>query len=152
MERARLLLDDLGGQEAGVDDLGADAPALRLGLERQAPVRGERGEPLLVGDEAAIAGFQIRPFPNAAEQNVISILRERRGDVAMETAEKMLREADCSPEQAEAIYQLTSLCTFEDRFVIPPAHREEALEMMKEPHEHRQEAGFGFLAGPRRGQ
>jgi nitrate reductase beta subunit len=73
------------------------------------------------------------------------------GDVEMAVAERMLREADCSPEQADAIYQLTSLCTFEDRFVIPPAHREEALEMMKDPQEHRQEAGFGFLAGPRRG-
>ncbi len=73
------------------------------------------------------------------------------GDVSMETAERMLREADCSPEEAEAIYRLTSLCTFEERFVIPPSHREEALEMMTDPLEHKQAAGFGFLAGPRRG-
>ncbi|MCC6421566.1 MAG: nitrate reductase subunit beta, partial [Gemmataceae bacterium] len=73
------------------------------------------------------------------------------GDIDMAAAEKMLREADCTPEEAEEIYKLTSLCTFEDRFVIPPAHREEALEMMKDPHEHKQEAGFGFLSGPRRG-
>ena len=32
----------------------------------------------------------------------------------------MLREADSTPEEAEAIYRLTSLCTFEERFVIPP--------------------------------
>jgi nitrate reductase beta subunit len=73
------------------------------------------------------------------------------GDVDMALAERMLREADSSAEEAEAIYRLTSLCTFEDRFVIPPSHREEALEMMKDPQEHRQEVGFGFLAGPRRG-
>ncbi|MBK5290778.1 MAG: nitrate reductase subunit beta, partial [Acidobacteriia bacterium] len=73
------------------------------------------------------------------------------GDVDMATAEAMLREADCSAEEANAIYQLTSLCTFEDRFVIPPAHREEAIEMMRDPHEHRQSVGFGFLEGPRRG-
>ncbi len=73
------------------------------------------------------------------------------GDVTMEVAQRMLAEADCSVEEAEAIYQLTSLCTFEDRFVIPPMHREEALEMMEDPLEHKASAGFGFVSGPQRG-
>ena len=50
------------------------------------------------------------------------------GDVDDETARRALLEADCTAEEAEAIYRLTSLCTFEDRFVIPPMHREEAIE------------------------
>ena len=69
----------------------------------------------------------------------------------MGVAERMLREADCSSEEAEAIYRLTSLCTFDDRFVIPPMHREEAIEMLEDPLEHKQGVGFGFLQGPRRG-
>jgi len=73
------------------------------------------------------------------------------GDIDMKTAEKMLLEADCTVEQAEAIYGLTSLCTFDDRFVIPPMHREEAIEMMKDPHEHRTSVGFGFVEAPERG-
>ncbi|HSB16366.1 MAG TPA: nitrate reductase subunit beta [Bryobacteraceae bacterium] len=73
------------------------------------------------------------------------------GDVEDAVSERMLREADCSKEEAEAIYRLTSLCTFEDRFVIPPMHREEAIEMMADPREHQQSAGFGFLTGPTRG-
>jgi len=73
------------------------------------------------------------------------------GDVAAETAARALREANCSPEEAEEIYRLTSLCTFEDRFVIPPMHREEAIQMMEDPHGHRQSVGFGFTSGPRRG-
>ncbi len=73
------------------------------------------------------------------------------GDVPVATAERMLREADCSPDEAEAIYRLTSLCTFDDRFVIPPMHREEALQMLEDPMEHKQAVGFGFLAGPKRG-
>lgn len=73
------------------------------------------------------------------------------GDVDMATAERMLREADCTADEAEAIYRLTSLCSFEDRFVIPPAHREQAIEMLEDPLAHRQSAGFGFLSGPRRG-
>jgi nitrate reductase beta subunit len=73
------------------------------------------------------------------------------GDVDHETVGRMLREADCTSDEAEAIYQLTSLCTFEDRFVIPPMYREQAVEMMKDPHEHKQSVGFGFSAGPTRG-
>jgi len=73
------------------------------------------------------------------------------GDVDIATAERMLREADCSPDEAEAIYRLTSLCTFEDRFVIPPMHREEAIEMLEDPLGHKQSVGFGFMNGPRRG-
>ena len=73
------------------------------------------------------------------------------GDVDEQTAMRMLREADCSVEEAEAIYQLTSLCTFDDRFVIPPMHREEAIQMMEDPLEHKQGVGFGFLSGPKRG-
>ena len=73
------------------------------------------------------------------------------GDVETTDAERMLREADCSPAEAEAIYRLTSLATFDDRFVIPPMHREEAIEMMRDPLEHKQGTGFGFLTGPRRG-
>jgi nitrate reductase beta subunit len=72
------------------------------------------------------------------------------GDVDMSTAERMLREANCTPGEAEDIYRLTSLCTFEERFVIPPMHREEAIAMMADPMERKQETGFGFLHGPRR--
>ncbi|MBM4177103.1 MAG: nitrate reductase subunit beta, partial [Ignavibacteria bacterium] len=73
------------------------------------------------------------------------------GDIPLSVAEKMLTEADCTKEEAEAIYKLTSLCTFDDRFVIPPMHREEAIEMMKDPHEHKQAVGFGFVEKPERG-
>ncbi len=73
------------------------------------------------------------------------------GDVPQEMALRMLREADCTVEEAEAIYRLTSLCTFDDRFVIPPAHREEAIQMLEDPLQHKQGVGFGFLSGPHRG-
>ena len=76
---------------------------------------------------------------------------ETVGDVDRETVDKFLREADCSIEEAEEIYKLTSLCTFEERFVIPPMYREQAIEMVKEPHEQRADAGFGFVGGPQRG-
>ncbi len=73
------------------------------------------------------------------------------GDIDMETAERILREADCTVEEAEAIYKLTSLCTAEERFVIPPAHREAAIEALQDPMTRKQEVGFGFMSGPKRG-
>ncbi|HNR32519.1 MAG TPA: nitrate reductase subunit beta [Candidatus Hydrogenedentes bacterium] len=73
------------------------------------------------------------------------------GDVDLETARRMLRDADCTEHEAQAIYELTSLCTVEQRFVIPPMLREQAIESLKDPHEQKQNAGFGFLSGPRRG-
>jgi nitrate reductase / nitrite oxidoreductase, beta subunit len=73
------------------------------------------------------------------------------GDVPTAAVERMLREAESSGDEAEAIYRLTSLCTFDDRFVIPPMHREEAIEMLDDPLEHKHNVGFGFLTGPKRG-
>ncbi|MBI2815894.1 MAG: nitrate reductase subunit beta [Acidobacteria bacterium] len=73
------------------------------------------------------------------------------GDVDMATAEHMLREADSSPEEAEDIYRLTSLCALEDRVVIPPAHREETIERVEDTAEHQTNHGFGFLTELGRG-
>ncbi len=73
------------------------------------------------------------------------------GDIDASSVDRALKEADCSREQAEAIYRLTSLSTFDDRFVIPPSHREEAISMIKDPQEHKHEVGFGFLKNARRG-
>ncbi len=73
------------------------------------------------------------------------------GDVDMETAERMLAEADCTAEEADAIYQLSAISRLEDRYVIPPAHREQAIEAIEDPQERKQAAGFGFLTGPKRG-
>ncbi len=73
------------------------------------------------------------------------------GDVDQDLVRRVLEEADCTPEQAEDIYRLTALCTFQDRFVIPPMHREQAIEALYDPLERKQAAGFGFVEGPMRG-
>ncbi|MDD5302671.1 MAG: nitrate reductase subunit beta [Elusimicrobia bacterium] len=73
------------------------------------------------------------------------------GDLGLETALKLLREVGCTPEEADEIYKMTALCTFEDRFVIPPSHREMAIEMLEDPQEHKGSTGFGFVQGPKRG-
>ena len=72
------------------------------------------------------------------------------GDVDAATADRALLEADCSREQAEAIYKLTSLATAEERFVIPSSQREMAIEMLDDPREFQASTGFGFRSAPAR--
>ena len=74
------------------------------------------------------------------------------GDVPEKDVEQALAAAGTNRVEAEAIYQLTSLASFDQRFVIPPMHREEALEML---HDDTQTAkgssGIGFRRPPSRG-
>ncbi|MCC6129023.1 MAG: nitrate reductase subunit beta, partial [Acidobacteria bacterium] len=73
------------------------------------------------------------------------------GDVPMEEAKKLLAEAGCTVQEAEAIYYLTSIAPVDDRFVIPPMHREEAIEMLDSPLAAKGFAGMGFRRKPERG-
>ena len=66
------------------------------------------------------------------------------GDIPADKATKSLQEAGLSHDAAEAIYYLTSLAKFDDRFVIPPAHREQAIEMMEFTGDRKGNTGFGF--------
>ena len=54
-------------------------------------------------------------------------------------------------EEADEIFRLTSLATFNERFVIPPAHREESIEMIEATADVKGETGFGFRERPERG-
>jgi len=69
------------------------------------------------------------------------------GDISEERALETLQDVNLTPELAEEIYYLTSLAKFEDRFVIPAAHREQAIEMMEFTGDNKGAAGFGFKEG-----
>lgn len=73
------------------------------------------------------------------------------GDITAEKSAAALRDVNLTEEQAEAIYNLTSLAKFEERFVIPAAHREQAIEMLESTADVKGNTGFGFLAKPARG-
>jgi nitrate reductase beta subunit len=73
------------------------------------------------------------------------------GDMNQDELNSAMKAVDLTPELADDIYRLTSLARYEERFVIPPAHREEAIEMMEETHIHRGSSGFGFISKPKRG-
>ncbi len=70
---------------------------------------------------------------------------EAVGDIDSNEVSQALAEAQMTAEDAAAIYRLTSLATFRDRFVIPPMAREIAIETLQDPFTHKKEAGTGFL-------
>jgi len=71
-------------------------------------------------------------------------------DVSEAEMHQALAHGQTTPEEAEAIFRLTSLPTFEERFVIPPLAREEAIESALDPLTHKQQVGFGFRQPPTR--
>ena len=54
-----------------------------------------------------------------------------------------LAQGKTNAEEVEAIFRLTSLPTYEERFVVPPLGRESAVEAWEQPLTRKQEAGFG---------
>lgn len=73
------------------------------------------------------------------------------GDLNKEMVAESLKEVGFDTEMADAVYYLTSLAKFDDRFVIPPAHREQAIEMTEFTGDRKGNAGFGFTEHPARG-
>jgi nitrate reductase beta subunit len=87
-------------------------------------------------------------------EKLLSVKLHRRsstvGDLS-EGAKKMIEKSKIGPDTADAIFRLTSLATFEERFVIPPAHREESIEMIQATADAKGETGFGIKLTPKRG-
>ncbi len=68
------------------------------------------------------------------------------GDVEDGVVEAALSSTGLTPQTADDIYYLTSLAKFDDRFVIPAAHREQAIEMLEFTGDVKGNTGFGFMA------
>jgi nitrate reductase beta subunit len=73
------------------------------------------------------------------------------GDVSDEDAKAALAKARMTAEEAEAIYHLTSLASYQERFAIPPTPREGDIEETHDPQQRKAETGFGQRQGPQRG-
>ncbi len=73
------------------------------------------------------------------------------GDIDQKKVKTILEEVKLTPETADQIYYLTSLAKFSDRFVIPAAHREQAMEMLEFTGDVKGSTGFGFKEAPERG-
>ncbi|MCK5876913.1 MAG: nitrate reductase subunit beta, partial [Candidatus Marithrix sp.] len=78
---------------------------------------------------------------------------EQVDDIKQSDVDELLKKTGLTPEMCEEIYRLTALPTYEDRFVIPPMHREYAAEaLVGDPYDFKAEAGIGgFKDRPERG-
>ena len=65
------------------------------------------------------------------------------GDVPAAEIEQALAAGGTTATEAEAIFRLTAMPTWDQRFVIPPMTREVAIEGTVDPFTRKQETGFG---------
>jgi nitrate reductase beta subunit len=65
--------------------------------------------------------------------------------------ERTLSAADCTVDEAEGIYRLTALCSADERFVVPPAHREVPRLSGGGAQARKEAGGFGAGSSPVKG-
>jgi nitrate reductase beta subunit len=100
------------------------------------------------------AAGNVEPVRKTYEKLLAARLYKRAesvGDLDNAKVKAALTAAELTPKECAEIYRLTSLPTFEDRFVIPPMHREYAVELMGDPYTFKAETGVGFHKKPERG-
>jgi len=73
------------------------------------------------------------------------------GDVSEDALRRAFREAGLTAAEADDIYALTALSSVDERFVLPPLQREEAIEPDREPELHKGMSGLGVTRRPVRG-
>ena len=71
-------------------------------------------------------------------------------DVSQDVVEKAYSTGKTDAKEADAIFRLTALPTYDERFVVPNMSRELAIEANIPPLTNKQETGFGFRQKPGR--
>jgi nitrate reductase beta subunit len=127
------------GRGSSLEDFFGSLESIRIPIRYFASLlaAGEEGEITAVYKKL----FAMRIFKRA----------ETVGDITKKEADQSIHEAQTTPEELEAIYRMTSLTTFEDRFVIPPFLREMSVETCIDPETRKSEVGTGFIRPPKRG-
>ena len=90
----------------------------------------------------------------AVYRKLIAVRIHRRSetvkDVSPAELDKAYTTGGTDPQEADAIFRLTALPTYEERFVVPAMNREVAIETNIPPLTNKQETGFGFRRQPGR--
>ena len=101
------------------------APAVAGGGESRIPLQ-YLASMFAAGDEAPVRYALLKETAVRAARRAETV-----GDIEREAVERQLRDADCPPDEADAIYRLTALASVAERFVVPPAFREQAVEALQ---------------------
>ena len=90
----------------------------------------------------------------AVYRKLIAVRIQRRhetvGDLSADEVATACDIAQLSTEEIDSIYRMTSLTRIEERIVIPPMQREQAIEAGMDPEEYKQAMGFGSRRPPKR--
>ncbi len=113
----------------GLDNVFADPERLRIPIHYLA-------ELFAAGEDSHII-YSLR------KQQAVRAYRRAAASGHGDSAAVMLEEGDCSMREAEAIFYLSVLSTPEERFVIPPLHRETEIEAGGDTASAKGAAGFG---------
>ena len=81
----------------------------------------------------------------------VHMRQQKVGNIPESEVAEALGKAGISADEAEAIFRLTAMPTFQERFVIPPLLRDQAFEaQLGDPFIQKREGGFGFRVAPER--
>ena len=79
------------------------------------------------------------------------VMRSKRvDDVPEEEVREALEKGQTTEDEIEAIFRLTAMPTYDERFVVPPMAREMAVEPVIDPSDLKPSVGFGFTQKPER--
>jgi len=128
----------------GPDDLFAPVGKARIPLQYLASL-------FAAGDVAVVEAVMRRLLAVRYHQRASRAAGDG-AEAERERAAAALAEAGLTAEEADAIYRLTALATLEERYVLPPLHREEAVGTDPDAAETcRQCCGLGTTTSPGRG-
>ena len=90
----------------------------------------------------------------AVYRKLIAVRLQRRqlsvGDLDQDAVAAAAQIAGTTADQIDEIYRMTTQTGIKERIVVPPMLREQAIEALRDPEQHRQEMGFGSLKAPKR--
>ena len=131
--------DDKWLYDTSIDDIFGNIDNMRFPLKYMASLFG-------AGDETLMAEKLKKLMAIRIYRRHVTV-----GDISKEKSDAALAELGLNEAMAEAIYKMTSLAKFDDRFVIPAAHREQAIEMLESTADVKGNTGFGWTPKPARG-
>ncbi len=118
------------------------AAAGHLGMEGLIPDVGSLRIPLRYLANM-LTGGRVEPVQKALERLLSMRVFKRRQRVDGIEDEHLLAQCGLTPAAVEAMYQTLAIANYEDRFVVPTAHR----ELMPDPYAERGGCGFSFGDG-----
>ena len=118
--------------------------------------KGSPAQPDDVFDMMRICGFRLNTWRTCSRQGIAGVIRRvlkkmavmrsdmRSVNLGKKPDKKKLAEIGMDAQTVEEMYRLLAIAKYEDRFVIPTAHKEVAVELLREQGS----CGLSFAGGP----